>query len=261
MYSRRKRVAVDPEPPVPTPSGSLLKDIVHAKLSTAVAFAFVLFAAGSVASMTAVAYTEIASFDEVSNVQVVMTHSRAQVLGEAVTIEPVVTVDDESLEVINPAVKIEAKSVSFNSNGRWNYKIGYKTKNFSGSGKITIGTHVVTDTVSVVGSVETGAILKPGMVYQVSFWGIDSSGVLQRLQSIEFKTAKAKSKKVSCENDLEKCPLIKGLGDDQKCTEGKECRRIILPCSTTSGVPCLSKPCPPGQQCLPQATGTPLRTE
>lgn len=247
VYSRRKRVAVDPEPPVATPSGSLLKDIVHAKLSSAVAFAFVLFAAGSVASMTAVAYNDIVMLEGEGNVQLVLINPRPMVLGESIVATDVVTVDDSALESVEPVIKIDAKPISYNSNGRWNYKINYGTKNFTGSGQIKIGTYVVTSSVTEKGSVETGAILKPGTIYRVSFWG---DGV--KLQSIELKTPKAKSKPQECNKETV-CPQInKGEGEDKK---------MLPPCSQNADKPCAPKPCKEGEECLKISTGTPYKLE
>lgn len=253
---------MDPALPVPSPSVSLLKDIVNAPVSMAIAFAFVLFAAGSVASMTAVAYEDISRAGDDGSVVALSAIKRARVLGESTTnqvVETVPMVNDSELEAVEPLVKMEARPISFNSNGRWNYKIGFNTKNFSGTGKITIGSFVVKDNLTTSGYFETGAILKPGRVYRVSFWGTDSSGVLSRLQSIELKTAKAKTKKESCEGNYEKCPFI-GTEEEykKKCMENStECYKVLKPCIKEDGSPCVPWPCPEGKVCPAKPTTTP----
>ena len=112
---------------------------------------------------------------------------RSQVLGVST-----VAIDDSALEAADPSGSISAKPVSFDSSiGRWDYNLSYAVKNLSGSASLAIGTYVVQSGITASGQVETGAILKPAMVYHLTLWLVDGSGNRQVLTHFELKTPKS----------------------------------------------------------------------
>jgi hypothetical protein len=188
-YRRRSEVAT----PVPQDKG-FLRSVMTAKISSLMAFAIVLLAAGSTAAITPLATVEI-SQGQASVVSTKMPMQRALVLGAATsTPDTTLTIDDSELEAGDPAGSLSAKPVSFDSTvGRWDYNISYKVSNLISSATLTIGTYVVTDSITASGVSETGAILKPSMTYYASLWGTDNLGNKEKLADLVIKTAKAKS--------------------------------------------------------------------
>lgn len=185
---QKKGKASEPE------TQSLLKVCLSAfsvPMSSAVAFAMILLAGGTLMSMTSYAYTELASNGD-DYVAIHNVRPQASVLGDSTTAPSAVTIDDSSLEAgtAMPLVKLSAKPISFDSGvARWNYVIAYASPSLAGTGSITIGTYVVSGSLTATtGKVETGAILKPGMVYHVNF----SVGG-QTEASIDLKTPKGNS--------------------------------------------------------------------
>jgi hypothetical protein len=116
--------------------------------------------------------------------------SHGKVLGDTITPN---IIDDSALEAADPSATLSAKPADFDSTvGRWDYTITYSVSNLNGGGTLTIGTYVVAGNLTVSGTVDTGAILKPNTTYHVSLWGTDSSGNKQNLAHIDLKTGKAK---------------------------------------------------------------------
>ncbi len=172
------------------------KAIFLSPMSPAVAFAFVLFAAGSTVSMAALAYPEVSSAVDPSPYVAMRMPAKTQVLGDSISVVSQTTVDDSSLEATNavPTAKISAKAVSYDSTlGRWNYNISYSVSGgLSGTGSITIGTYVLASGLtSATGTVQTGSILKPSMLYHVTLWVTDASGNNTAAAEFALKTKKA----------------------------------------------------------------------
>ena len=185
-HKPKKALAKDQAASMPKGGGSWLKEIINAPISSAVALAFVLFAASAVASMAALAAPEIA----MDNYGEVLYHSSsAKVLGDSTTL-PVV--DDAALEAVEPMGYFTAKPVSFDAAlGRWNYKLNYEVANLTGQAVLTIGSYVVKSNIAASGTVETGYILKPNMLYRATLWLVDSSSQKVKLARVEIKTDKA----------------------------------------------------------------------
>jgi hypothetical protein len=185
---------------LPVPSlATLLKEAFLQPMSTAMAFAVVVFAAGSVVGMSALASAEIGGgLDSLPVAHVSQARSMSQVLGDSTTV-PASIIEDSSLEsaVSLTTAKLSAKAVSFDpTTGRWNYTVLYSVSELSGTGSITIGTYVVTSGLTAnSGKVDTGAILKPSTKYQAAFWVTDGSGNRSVVARLEIKTGKGKTPK------------------------------------------------------------------
>lgn len=171
--------------------GSWLNAIVNARLSSAVAFAFVLFAAGSVVGMSSLFASESAVDDAlVLSANIVSHKQSARILGETTTQN---IVEDSALEAGDPSGELLASPLGYDTSlGRWNYKFSYTVENLTNSATMTIGTYVAQSGIVSSGTVETGLILKPDMIYHISLWTTDSSGAKQNLARLELNTQKAK---------------------------------------------------------------------
>ena len=163
------------------------------------AFAVIIFAAGSVASMTALAYPEISQGSEPVIAGNFTYSQREQVLGDSTTTNPsLLTINDSALEAAGTFCKISAKPLSYDSSpGRWDYNISYSLPNFVGSATLDIGTYAIQQNITSSGTTETGTILKPGRVYHLTLWLTDQSGNQEGAIRYELKTAKAKSPSTS----------------------------------------------------------------
>lgn len=195
VSSRKKKSAFFSEPPAAAaPQQSLLAQLMNGPISSAVAIAIVVFAAGSTMAITALVYNEIAlSTGEVPLAHhLSFSHSPA-VLGESVT-NIAATIDDAALEAGDPSAAISAKPLSFDSTaGRWSYSISYQLANVTSPATLSIGAFPVASNLTVSGAAQTGPILKPGRSYVVSLWAQDSSGLRQRLARTEIRTPKARA--------------------------------------------------------------------
>jgi hypothetical protein len=175
---------------------SLVKSVMTSNISGVMAFAIVLLAAGSVASITNLASVEIGStLNILPVVHVAEAKSSEQVLGDSTIVPAAAIIDDSALEAgsVAPAVKLSGKAVSFDSTaGRWDYTISYSgLDSSSGTGSVTVGTYVVASGLTAAsGKVDTGAILKPSMSYHITFWVTDSSGNQAAVANLAIKTPK-----------------------------------------------------------------------
>ena len=175
--TNRRKQNVD----APAPMTGLAQSIIGAQISSVVAVAFVLFAAGSIAAGTLAAGPELAAYNDVALAPVA---SHARVLGVTTSV-----IDDSALEAGDPQASLSAKPVSFDSTtSRWDYNIGYKISGLNGSATLMIGSYVVSSSITGSGITETGAILKPQHRYIVSLWAVDSSGGKNRIARYELKT-------------------------------------------------------------------------
>ncbi len=182
------------QPPSLAKSHGFFHTVFTAKVSSLMAFAIILLAAGSAAAITPVVAAEINSTQEYALSLVTEPVHHAQVLGESIVAVPTsVTINDSELEAVEPTGDVSVKPVSFDATvGRWNYKISYKVSNITAPAKVTIGNYVVADSITGSAVVETGAILKPNTSYRLALWVVDSSGNRQILARAEIKTAKGK---------------------------------------------------------------------
>jgi hypothetical protein len=198
VYSKKGSYKEEPEPQTPS-LGALVKHLMSAAISTPIAFAVVIFAAGSVTAMTSLAYPEISTNNDSSVVvhHVAMAKTKSEVLGDSTTVasqQPVPIVDDSALEAGDASGAISAKPGSFDtSSGRWSYTISYSVDSLTGPATLSIGTYTVKDGITDSGSVNTGAILKPYKTYFVSLWVTDSTGAKQVLAKTSIKTGKGKT--------------------------------------------------------------------
>lgn len=201
VYSKRRgRRAQSAQVPQPA-LGDLVKHIVSATVGTAVAFAVVLFAAGSVASMVTVAYAEIGGASEPSIVHVAQARRHSQVLGESTTSASQAIIADSDLEAGEAEATLFAKPGVFDSaTGRWSAVISYSVTGLTGSATLSIGNHVIKNGITDSGSIDTGSVLKPGKQYRVTLWTADSSGAKQILAKIPIRTAKGKA--INKENQM-----------------------------------------------------------
>ncbi|MBI5530788.1 MAG: hypothetical protein HY918_04840 [Candidatus Doudnabacteria bacterium] len=189
-YHKPKRMAVAASQDSPSGSpkggGSWLSNIINAPINSAVALAFVLFAASATAGIAAIASPEIA----MDNSSLPATHIVvSRVLGESVT-QPVI--DDAALEAAEPTGYLIAKPVNFDATlGRWDYKLSYEVANLTGPAVLSIGSYAVQSNITASGTVETGYILKPNRVYRATLWFTDSAGQKVKLARVEIKTDKA----------------------------------------------------------------------
>ncbi len=169
--------------------------VFTAKVSSLMAFAIILLAAGSAAAITPAAMAEVNNSQEYALSMTTEPVHHPEVLGESIVVTPTsVTINDSELEAAEPTGDVSVKPAGFDATvGRWNYKISYKVANVTNAVKLTIGNYVVMDNVTGSGDVETGAILKPSMSYRLSLWTTDSSGNKQILARAEIKTAKGKA--------------------------------------------------------------------
>ncbi len=174
----------------PKGGGSWLSEIINAKISSAIALAFVIFAAGSTGSVVAVASSEIAmQGSEEVYVQLVARSATPKVLG--VSIDQVV-IDDTALEAGEPSGNVVAKPLTYDSNiGRWNYKINFGVENINSPATLYIGNYVVKSSITASGTVETGYVLKPNRVYQLSLWTSDLNSGKIKLAKFQIKTGKS----------------------------------------------------------------------
>ncbi len=250
VYSKRRQAAL-PSTSQPSGAWSFVKEVCNAQIGTALAFAFVLFAAGAVASMSLITYPDLAAAGDVGlQVARIPVKAQSQVLGDSiVAASPVI--DDASLEASGPVGKMEIKPVSYNSNGRWNYKIVYSVSGLTGTGSITIGSYVVTSGITASGNIETGAILKPGAVYHVTLWSVDSTGAKVALQTTDLKTPKGKTKPQDCKGDTTLCPQINTMRPPCGKDGNSDSKQGDKP---SCGVP---PACPTGQTCPTLPTKTP----
>ena len=104
---------------------SLVKHLVSAPISSALAFAVVMLAAGSVASITALASVDIGNGFNVQQDGPTRTASikaKAQVLGDSTIAPQVVSiVDDSALEAIDAQATLSVKPGTFDTtSGRFN---------------------------------------------------------------------------------------------------------------------------------------------
>ena len=154
VYSKRRSRGPKMEPQQPPSIAQLVKHIVNAPIGTALAFAIVVFAAGSVMAMTAPAYEEIAMGDmSLSPVQI--ARASGHVLGDSTT----AVIDDSALEAQEPVAKISAKAGSQDpTSGRYNYTITYEVSNLSSAATLSIGNYVIKSGITASGTVETGSI-------------------------------------------------------------------------------------------------------
>lgn len=195
--SRRKSSRSEQAPSVPQlPASNWLKDVCFAPISSAIAIAFVIFAAGSVMAVASVSNAELMPTGEVA----VHHQSHTMVLGDS-TSQPVI--DDAALEAADPMATLSAKSVNFDSTiGRWNYNINYTVSNLTGSATLYIGSFTLQSGITASGQTSTGAILKPGMVYHVSLLGANS----QVLARLDLKTSRGKTGSSDSSN-AQNCPI------------------------------------------------------
>lgn len=191
-YTYRKRTGSAGSQTAFLAKNSWLKAIMHAKINSLVAIAFVLFAAGAVAGTSAVAGSEIEiASSEAPVVRVSTFHAQSRVLGDT-TVEVQSIVEDSALEAVDPVGKLTVKAVNYDTTlGRWNYSISYVVTNASDKVYLKIGSYVVKAGVTGTGSVETGAILKPNKKYHASLWMEDSTGYKINIGGVDIKTGKA----------------------------------------------------------------------
>ena len=198
VYSKRRKPQPLAEEQAPLPATKtlgLVKSVLGANISSVLAFAIILLAAGSTASITGIVSTEIGgTLNILPVVHVAEARGVSEVLGDSTTVPAAGIINDSSLEAGTaiPTAKLSAKAVSFDSSvGRWDYTISYSAPNLSGSASITIGTYVVSSSLTATtGKVDTGAILKPSMVYYVTFWVSDGNGGQQAAATTQIKTGK-----------------------------------------------------------------------
>ncbi|MFA5991137.1 MAG: hypothetical protein WC794_02755 [Candidatus Doudnabacteria bacterium] len=174
----------------PKGGGSWLSEIINAKISSAIALAFVIFAAGATGSIVAVASSEIAiQGSEEAQVQPVVHSVNSKVLG--VSIDQVI-IDDSALEAGDPSGNVVAKPLAYDSNiGRWNYKINFGVENINSPATLSIGNYIVKSGITSSGTIETGYILKPSRVYQLSLWTSDLNSGKIKLAKFQIKTGKS----------------------------------------------------------------------
>lgn len=174
----------------PKGGGSWLSEIINAKISSAIALAFVIFAAGAAGSIAAVASPEIAMQGSgAEQVQLVVHKAALKVLG--VSIDQVI-IDDSALEAGEPSGYVVAKPLAFDSNiGRWNFKINFGVENVNSPATLSIGNYIVQSGITASGTVETGYILKPNRVYQLSLWTSDLNSGKIKLAKFQIKTGKS----------------------------------------------------------------------
>ena len=190
VYTKRKQVA-------PPSAWSLVKSVFTDHISSVLAVAIIVLAAGSAMAVTVLAVPELAADNSAPVAHSFALGPMPQVLGDSTTAVAAPVIDDSSLEagVTIPTVRMQTKAVGFDSSiGRWDYVISYAVPQLTASGTITIGTYVVSSTLTAKsGKVETGAILKPSTTYHVTFWVTDASGNKAAAGMAEIKTGKAKS--------------------------------------------------------------------
>lgn len=191
----------------------LAKHVFGATISTAMAFAIVVYAAGSVAAMTAVAYQEIGGgADSPIELRVAQVKSVPKVLGETISVVPLlpqIIVDDSAMEALEPVAKISVKPSTYDSaSGRWSYIIKYSLSNLPSGATLSIGNFPILTELSASGAIETGAILKPGKEYKVSLSVSDAVLGKQVLAKAMLKTG---SKKDSTEDQkvITMCNILK----------------------------------------------------
>lgn len=169
------------------PFAPSLKDaataFVKAEVSSLIALAVVIFAAGSVMAMTATVTPEVAMSQDTPNLApAAVSHAAGQVLGQTLSI-------DAQLEAGEASARLAAKPVNFDAtSGRWDYTISYQVNNLADSAKLTIGTYVLKDGITTSGSVDTGNILKPAKMYRVGLW--DNGN---KLASLNLRTGKGQT--------------------------------------------------------------------
>lgn len=187
VYSKRGKSKAAPAVAEAPTMANLARHLLNAPIGTALAFAVVVFAAGSVMAMTVPAYEEIAMGDmSFSPVQVAKA-SVGKVLGETTT----VAIDDTALEAVETSGEISVKAVAYDpSSGRWNYIIKYSVSNAGSGATLSIGNYVIKSGITEAGYVETGSILKPGREYRVMLWMNDGTG-RQVLARAGIKTKKS----------------------------------------------------------------------
>jgi hypothetical protein len=170
----------------------LAKHLASATVGTALAFAMVIFAAGSVASMTAVAYAEIGGASEPSVVHMAGLRPHAEVLGDSTTIASQTIIDDSALEAEEVSGGLLVKVGNFDaSSGRFNVTITYKVNNLNSQAILSIGSYVIKSGITQSGSFETGAILKPDREYRAVLWTKGEAGK-EILAKALIKTGKGK---------------------------------------------------------------------
>lgn len=204
-----------PAPPIISsapPQQSFIRQLFLAPISSAIALAVVVLAAGSVMAMTVPASVEIAMANPDSFAyHHIKINDASQVLGDSTTTPAVI--DDAALEAAYPAAGLSAKPVKFDATlGRWDYKFSYTASNLTEPATITIGTYVVQSGITASGSVETGAILKPNMVYHAAISTTDSSGNSQTLFILNLRTPNGKGKTTPVP-----CPEASGQSASTNC--------------------------------------------
>jgi LysM repeat protein len=213
VYSRSKKVlaAAQGQPPSPVLLlPGLVKSVLTASVSSAMAFAIVILAAGSVASMTALAYSDVSQGGEPVVVHSFAFQPKSMVLGDSTTVPANVTIDDSSLEAaIAVSGKVTAKPLSYDATlGRWDYAVSYAVSNFTGSASLSVGTYVVQSGITTSGSSETGTILKPGTLYHVTLWLNDQSGNPLSALRYDLKTPKAKASSDDSQGKSQVCAQL-----------------------------------------------------
>jgi hypothetical protein len=203
----------------------LAKHVFGATISTAMAFAIVVYAAGSVAAMTAVAYQEIGGgADAPVVVRVAQAKVTPQVLGETVSAVPVLPqliIDDSALEAQEPVAKISVKPSTYDSaSGRWSYIIKYSLSNIPAGATLSIGNFPILSGLNASGAIETGAILKPGKEYRVSLWVTDSALGKQVLAKASIKTGNKKGS----EDDQKIMTMCSAIKDGKKSEKPTMCQ-------------------------------------
>lgn len=222
-------------PAQPSLSRVVLETFVKTPISSAIAFAMIVFAAGSVLAMTAVAVPQIAMGDDGG---AIIHVAKAQVQTEVLDASTAVTapiIDDSALEAVDPTASMSFKPASFNADGRWDYKIMYYASNLTGTGQLDIGTFVLSQNLNATGTVETGAILKPSHEYRVSFWEINSDGTKDKIQSQILRTPKGSSKTEPCYYNTLLCPPI--------VPKPIPCPSTAMGTPGTAAINCLPPPC------------------
>jgi hypothetical protein len=192
VYSRRGRGSARPNlapdgPNIPS-LWPLVKSALLTGISPVLAFAVIALASSSVfAGSFGINQTDF----DLGSASLIPLHAlQGKVLGASIT-QPII--EDSALEAADPFAALTASPVSFDSTiGRWNYSISFAVSNLSGNSILKIGSYVISSNIVSSDSVQTGAILKPNMVYHVSLWNTDDSGNKQILARIEIKTGKAK---------------------------------------------------------------------
>lgn len=205
--------------PDPASLAGLAKSIFTSGISTYVAFALVLFGAGSVATMSALAYSEMTQPLAQAVPRHVAYNIESRVLGDSTTAPVQAIIQDSQLEAGAVSGKITAKPLSYDSTlGRWDYTISYTLSDFTGTGTLSVGSYAIAQGITASGSAETGSILKPGKTYFVTLWFNDQSG--NQLSAIRYELKTSKSTGSS--------------GVSQGSSSGQQCAMPQIPKTQTS---------------------------